>query len=124
MLGDTCRLVNGGVSDKQKADHIKGFQEKRYPYLVASIGSIAEGHNLQNCRYAIIANQWYDVIKDTQSKGRIERDGQQKPMTVIRLIGEKTLEEEVMYVLKKKMRLHEAHDYLRSALDKRLKKYL
>ncbi len=124
ILGDKCRLINGGVSDKKKDEYINDFRAGKYPYLVASIGSIAEGHNLQNCHIAIVANQWYDVIKDAQSRGRIERTGQTERMTIIRLVGEETLEEDVLHVLKMKMRLHEAHDYLRSALDRKLKRYL
>lgn len=123
-LGDKSVLVNGGMTDKQKMEAIDGFKFGKYQYLVASIGSIAEGHNLQHCSLSIVANQWYDVIKDLQSRGRIERNGQQNKMVQIRLVCEKSLEEDVLFVLQKKMSLREAHDYLRSAVDRKIKRWL
>lgn len=118
-LGDDCRLVYGGTSQKQKENAIDSFKNGSVKYLVASMGSIAEGHNLQNCRYSIIANQWYDIIKDIQSRGRIERIGQNKTMVQIRIIGEGTVEEDVMSVLDKKMSLHEAQAYLNKRIEER-----
>lgn len=120
-LGDDCRLIYGGTSPKAKDDTIAGFKAGTIKYLVASIGSIAEGHNLQNCRYSIVANQWYDVIKDMQSRGRIERSGQKNSMVQIRIVSEGTLEEDVMEVLNKKMSLHDAQTFLNKRIEKRYK---
>lgn len=116
-------LVNGGMTDKQKVEAIDGFKSGKYKYMIASIGSIAEGHNLQHCHISIVANQWYDVIKDLQSRGRIERNGQKENMVQIRLVCEKSLEEDVLFVLQRKMSLREAHDYLRSAIDRKIRRY-
>jgi len=118
-LGTECRLIYGGTSPKQKDDAIAEFKAGTVKYLVASIGSIAEGHNLQNCRYSIVANQWYDVIKDRQSRGRIERAGQKQGMVQIRIVAEGTLEEDVMTVLNRKMSLHEAQTFLNKRIDVR-----
>jgi len=109
-------LVNGGVSNKQKLiDKFKGDTQ----VLVASLGSIAEGLNLQFCHNQIIANQWYDIIKDEQSQGRIERTGQESEMMSIRIVAKNSIEEEVVKVLKNKMSMIKAQDFLNGTLRQR-----
>lgn len=109
-------LVNGGVTNKQKLiDKFKGKTQ----VLVASLGSIAEGLNLQFCHNQIVANQWYDIIKDEQSKGRIERTGQESEMISIRIVAKNSIEEEVVKVLNNKMKMIEARSFLMGTLRQR-----
>jgi len=115
----TIGLINGGTSESQRQKQINSFKSGELRILIASIGSIAEGQNLQNCHIAIIANQWYDYIKDTQSIGRIERVGQKNKMLVIRVVAHGTVEEDVLDVLTQKMSLHDAHNYLEGIMQKK-----
>jgi len=109
-------LVNGGVSNKQEMiDKFKGKTQ----VLVASLGSIAEGSNLQFAHNQVIANQWYDIVKEEQSKGRIERNGQKNDMVSIRIVGKGTLEEAVVKVLKSKRNMIQAQDFLMGTLRQR-----
>ena len=113
-------LVLGGVTSKKRMEALANFKGESQ-ILIASLGSISEGLNLQYCHNQIVANQWYDVIKDIQSRGRIERTGQKEVMNSVRVVSINSLEEQVLKVVEQKMSMHEANNYLIGTLQGRLK---
>ena len=117
--GIKSELIIGGMSDKEKDAIIAKHRAGEAQVICASLGTIAEGKNLQYCNYAITANQWFDVIKDTQARGRIERNGQENPMYHVRLVAKGGLEEYVMKVLTEKISKKEANDFLIGVLQKK-----
>lgn len=119
-LGDKSVVVAGWVSDKMKAERIEQFRNNtKTQILIASLGSVSEGLNLQFCSNVIIANQWFDIVQDTQSRGRVERIGQQNNITAVRLVAKGTLEEYVVKALKQKKGLTEAKAFLNGILNRR-----
>jgi len=112
-------LINGDTTKKERLKILKQHKDGDIQIIVASLGTIAEGHNLQYCRYAITCNQWFDVIKDTQARGRIERTGQKFEMYHVRLVAKGGLEEYVMKVLTDKVCKKDANDFLIGVLQKK-----
>ncbi len=113
------QYIDGDTSDKDRQQIIHSFKQGNSRYLVASMGTIAEGFNLQNCSIQIFANIWYDYIKYEQCKGRIFRNGQKSRTLTYLFFSKGTIEEEAMTVLNQKMGMSEANNYLRSILLKR-----
>lgn len=112
-------FIKGGLTDNKRQNILNKFKDGELDCLIATQGTIAEGHNLQFCNYMITANQYFDVIKDTQARGRIERAGQKNKMHHVRLISKGSIEEYVVKVLKDKMSFHEAEDFLGGVLMKK-----
>ncbi len=111
--------IHGGTPDAERKGIIDDFRGGKKRILIAGMGTIAEGFNLQNCNIQIFANIWYDWIKYTQCTGRIYRNGQ-KYRTLTHLIYTRgTIEKDALYVLDQKMKINEANDYLRSIMLQR-----
>ena len=109
-------LINGDTKNKQElVDKFKAGSK----VLIASLGTIAEGHNLQHCSREIVANIYYDIIKSKQGRGRIERAGQKERMYSTTIIGKDSMEVEVLKVLKQKKSLAASRNYLEGILQKR-----
>ena len=115
-------LINGDTSTKKRDEYVEGFKAKKKMVLIASTGSLAEGKNLQFCCYDIVANQYYDIIKDTQGRARIERNGQTRRMVRTRIVAKSKIEKAVCSVLKAKMNFQEADDYMKNILSEEINK--
>lgn len=111
--------IDGDTSDADRKQIIDNFKSGQQRILVASMGTISEGFNLQNCHVQIFANIWYDYIKYEQCKGRIYRNGQTHRTITYLLCSRDTIEEEAMNVLNQKLTMAEANNYLKSVLLKR-----
>jgi superfamily II DNA or RNA helicase len=118
--GISYDIASGGMTPEKKKDVTDRFREGGFRVLVASQGTLAEGFNLQNANYSIFVNIWYDYIKYAQAIGRIERNGQKNKMVNYMLVGKGSMEEEAYKVLKKKMTLDEAKDFLHGVMMKKL----
>lgn len=111
--------ITGDTTDAERQTLIRNFKSGKQRFLIASMGTIAEGFNLQNCSVQIFANIWYDYIKYEQCKGRIYRNGQKSRTFTYLLYSKGTIEEDALHILNQKMNMNEANNYLKSILLKR-----
>jgi len=52
--------------------------------------------NLTVADYVVIADPWWNPAAEDQASGRAHRIGQQRPVTVYRLVNKGTLEEKIV----------------------------
>jgi len=63
------------------------------------------GLNLTVADYVVIADPWWNPAVEDQASGRAHRIGQQRPVTVYRLVTEGTLEEKILTLHRDKREL-------------------
>ena len=98
-FGDTS------TQDRQKA--IKNMQDpdSSVRFLVGTPQTGGYGITLTGASTMIYYSNGYDLEKRMQSEARIDRIGQEKPMTYIDIIAEKTVDEKIVKALRKKVNI-------------------
>ena len=93
------------AEDRQKA--IKKIQnpESKVRFLVGTTQTGGYGITLTGASTMIYYSNGYDLEKRQQSEARIDRIGQNKPMTYIDIIAEDTIDEKIVKSLRKKVNI-------------------
>ena len=91
------------TDDRQKA--IKLIQNPNSPvrFIVGTPQTGGYGITLTGASTMIYYSNGYDLEKRQQSEARIDRIGQEKPMTYIDIIAEDTVDEKIVNALRKKV---------------------
>ena len=91
--------------DRQKA--IKEIQnpESKVRFLVGTPQTAGYGITLTGASTMIYYSNGYDLEKRQQSEARIDRIGQEKPMTYIDILAEDTIDEKIVKALRKKVNI-------------------
>ena len=89
--------------DRQK--NIKKFQDPRSPvrFFVGTTQTGGYGITLTAASTMIYYSNGYDLEKRQQSEARIDRIGQEKPMTYVDIICEDTVDDRIVKALRKKV---------------------
>jgi len=89
------------TDDRQKA--IKEIQnpESKVRFLVGTPQTAGYGITLTGASTMIYYSNGYDLEKRQQSEARIDRIGQEKPMTYIDILAEDTIDEKIVKALRK-----------------------
>ena len=93
------------TDDRQKA--IKKIQDPESPvrFIVGTPQTGGYGITLTGASTMIYYSNGYDLEKRQQSEARIDRIGQEKPMTYIDILAEKTVDEKIVKSLRKKINI-------------------
>jgi SNF2 family DNA or RNA helicase len=93
------------VENRQKA--IKEIQnpESKVRFLVGTPQTAGYGITLTGASTMIYYSNGYDLEKRQQSEARIDRIGQEKPMTYIDILAEDTIDEKIVKSLRKKVNI-------------------
>ena len=91
--------------DRQKA--IEAIQNPEGPtrFLVGTPQTGGYGITLTGASTMIYYSNGYDLEKRQQSEARIDRIGQEKPMTYIDIIAEDTIDEKIVDALRRKVNI-------------------
>ena len=91
------------MDDRQKA--IKSIQDPKSPvrFVVGTPQTGGYGITLSEASTMIYYSNGYDLEKRQQSEARIDRIGQEKPMTYIDIICENTVDTRIVKALRKKV---------------------
>ena len=88
VTGDASRtgyFVKGGFKKESRDRVIVDFQNGLFNGLVLSTTATSEGLNFQRASKAIQIDEEWNPAKNKQAYGRIERIGQENPMTIYRI---------------------------------------
>ena len=93
------------TDDRQKA--IKKIQDPKSPvrFIVGTPQTGGYGITLTGASTMIYYSNGYDLEKRQQSEARIDRIGQEKPMTYVDIIAEGTVDEKIVQSLRKKVNI-------------------
>ena len=97
----------GDTSTEERQSAIKKMQNPKSPvrFLVGTPQTGGYGITLTGASTMIYYSNGYDLEKRQQSEARIDRIGQEKPMTYIDIIAEGTVDEKIVTSLKKKVNI-------------------
>jgi superfamily II DNA or RNA helicase len=112
-LGESlCRIsrplctFHGGLPAEVKSRNLELFKEQEGAVLLSS-ESGGEGHNLQFCNTIVNFDLPWNPMSLEQRIGRIHRIGQRRDVFVFNLCYADTLEEKILHLLEKKVRMFE-----------------
>ena len=101
--------LDGAVSAAQRTKLTETFRLGKMPLFLISLKAGGTGLNLTAADYVIHLDPWWNPAIEDQASDRAYRIGQERPVTVYRLVAEGTIEEKIL-------RLHETKRSLADAL--------
>ena len=105
-LGETVPFLHGGVSKDARDAMVDSFQSVGGPRaMLLSLKAGGTGLNLTAASVVIHLDRWWNPAVENQATDRAYRIGQDKNVTVYKMITRGTLEESIQDVLDGKMHL-------------------
>lgn len=92
--------LDGQTSMKERALLVTKFQTGQCPVFLISLKAGGLGLNLTAANYVIMMDPWWNPAIEQQASDRAHRIGQERIVTVIRMVAKHTIEEKIL-------RLHE-----------------
>ena len=88
--------LDGSTAPKERARLVKEFQTGDAPLFLISLKAGGLGLNLTAADYVIHLDPWWNPAIEDQASDRAHRIGQERPVTVYRLISAGTIEEKIL----------------------------
>lgn len=105
------RYLDGSTTPKVRKKEVDAFQSGEGELFLISLKAGGLGLNLTAADYVIHMDPWWNPAVEDQASDRAHRIGQQRPVTIYRLVTKGTIEEKIV-------RLHqEKRDLAGSLLD-------
>ncbi|GJG93867.1 DEAD/DEAH box helicase [Cupriavidus pauculus] len=94
--GLACQYLDGATPAAERTKRVAAFQAGDGDVFLISLKAGGFGLNLTAADYVVIADPWWNPAAEDQAMGRAHRIGQQRPVTVYRLITAGTIEERIV----------------------------
>ena len=92
----TYQYLDGGTSIKQRKISVDAFQAGEGDLFLISLKAGGVGLNLTAADYVIHMDPWWNPAVEDQASDRAHRLGQQRPVTVYRLVTSNTIEDKIV----------------------------
>lgn len=93
--GYSFQYLDGSTSKKARKKAVDGFQAGEGAVFLISLKAGGFGLNLTGADYVIHLDPWWNPAAEDQASDRAHRIGQTRPVTVIRLVTARSIEEKV-----------------------------
>jgi superfamily II DNA or RNA helicase len=101
-----CTLtLDGSTPADERDERVRAFQAGEADVFLLSLRAGGTGLNLTAATYVIHLDPWWNPAVEDQATDRAHRIGQERPVTVIRLVARGTIEEEVLALHEEKRQL-------------------
>lgn len=100
--------LDGSVPAAQRKKLVETFQKGDMPLFLISLKAGGTGLNLTAADYVIHLDPWWNPAVEDQASDRAYRIGQKRPVTIYKLISEKTVEQKILELHKTKKNLADA----------------
>jgi SNF2 family DNA or RNA helicase len=104
----TYQYLDGSTPRAQRAARVNAFQAGEGTLFLISLKAGGFGLNLTAADYVIHLDPWWNPAVEAQATDRAHRIGQDRPVTVYRLITKDTIEESIVALHQNKRALAEA----------------
>jgi SNF2 family DNA or RNA helicase len=94
--GARCVRLDGSMDAAARAAAVEVFQSGQADVFLLSLRAGGVGMNLTAADYVIHLDPWWNPAVEDQATDRAHRIGQTRPVTVVRLVTEGTIEEKVL----------------------------
>ncbi len=100
--------LDGGTPAQERDRLVKAFQTGDEPLFLISLKAGGVGLNLTAADYVIHLDPWWNPAIEDQASDRAHRIGQERPVTVYRMIAAGTIEEKIIRLHQNKRSLADA----------------
>ena len=90
------QYLDGSTPREQRQERVEAFQRGEGDVFLISLKAGGFGLNLTAADYVIHMDPWWNPAVEDQASDRAHRIGQQRPVTVYRLVAENTIEEKIV----------------------------
>jgi hypothetical protein len=90
------RYLDGSTPAKQRQQEVDAFQSGQGDLFLISLKAGGLGLNLTAADYVIHMDPWWNPAVEDQASDRAHRMGQERPVTVYRLVAKDTIEEKIV----------------------------
>ncbi|WPO98798.1 DEAD/DEAH box helicase [Pseudomonas sp. HR96] len=94
--GIRYQYLDGSTPAKERQNRVEAFQAGVGDIFLISLKAGGSGLNLTAADYVIHLDPWWNPAVEDQASDRAHRMGQQKPVTIYRLVAEHTIEEQIV----------------------------
>ncbi len=94
--GIEYQYLDGSTPAKERQRRVDAFQEGEGDLFLISLKAGGTGLNLTGADYVIHLDPWWNPAVEDQATDRAHRIGQDRPVTVYRLVAEGTIEEQIL----------------------------
>ncbi len=94
--GLSYQYLDGSTPMAQRTQRVNAFQAGQGDFFLISLKAGGFGLNLTMADYVIIADPWWNPAAEDQASGRAHRIGQQRPVTVYRLVTQGSIEDRIV----------------------------
>ena len=105
--GVIYQYLDGSCSQAERQRSVKDFQNGEGELFLISLKAGGLGLNLTAADYVIHLDPWWNPAVEDQASDRAHRIGQQRPVTIYRLVAENTIEEKIIQLHSQKRDLAE-----------------
>jgi len=105
--GLSYQYLDGSTPAAQRTQRVNAFQAGEGDFFLISLKAGGFGLNLTMADYVIIADPWWNPAAEDQASGRAHRIGQQRPVTVYRLVTQGSIEDRIVQLHHSKRALAE-----------------
>lgn len=99
------QYLDGATPAKERQRRVDAFQAGEGDLFLISLKAGGTGLNLTGADYVIHLDPWWNPAVEDQATDRAHRIGQERPVTVYRLVTEGTIEEQILALHKDKREL-------------------
>lgn len=90
------QYLDGATPAKERQKRVNAFQAGEGEIFLISLKAGGSGLNLTAADYVIHLDPWWNPAVEDQASDRAHRMGQQRPVTIYRLVTENTIEEQIV----------------------------
>lgn len=94
--GVTYQYLDGATPAKERQRRVDAFQAGEGELFLISLRAGGTGLNLTGADYVLHLDPWWNPAVEDQATDRAHRIGQERPVTVYRLVAEGTIEEQIL----------------------------
>ncbi|MGE5493392.1 MAG: DEAD/DEAH box helicase, partial [Actinomycetota bacterium] len=106
--GIPYQYLDGSTPAEERSRRVAAFQGGEGDIFLISLKAGGFGLNLTAADYVVITDPWWNPAAEDQAMGRAHRMGQQRPVTVYRMVGRGTVEERIVELHRDKRALAES----------------
>jgi len=100
--GITYQYLDGQTPAPERKKRVEAFQAGQGDVFLISLKAGGVGLNLTAADYVIHMDPWWNPAVEDQASDRAHRIGQQRPVTVYRLVAKGTIEEQIVSLHRQK----------------------
>ncbi|TWT52918.1 ATP-dependent helicase HepA [Rubripirellula amarantea] len=94
--GVTYQYLDGATPAKERSRRVDAFQDGEGDLFLISLKAGGTGLNLTAADYVLHLDPWWNPAVEDQATDRAHRIGQERPVTVYRLVSAGTIEEQIL----------------------------